>query len=68
MLGGLFLLIFGGFYAIITYHQIADWWVGRAPLRGEMAIDWLIATTTLSYMVRFLWGVTYWNGKLPSDS
>ena len=30
-----------------------------------MAVDWFIGTTTLTYMVRFLLAVTYWNGKLP---
>ena len=68
MLGALFLLFFGGFSLLITYHQIADWFAGRAPLRGLMAVDWLIGTTTLTYMVRFLWGVTCWNGKLSSKA
>ena len=66
MLGALFLLIFGGFYVIFAYFQIADWWGGRAPLQGAMAIDWFVGTATLSYMVRFLWAVTYWNGRLSS--
>lgn len=68
MLGALFLLIFGGFYLMLTYFQIADWWVGRAPLRGAMAFDWFLGTATLSYMVRFLRAVTYWNGRLSSVS
>ena len=68
MLGALFLLIFGGFSVLITYHQIADWIAGRAPLAGLMAVDWLIGTAALTYMVRFLWAVTYWNGKLSSDA
>ena len=68
MLGTLFLLIFGGFYAIITYHQIADWLVGRAPLQGWAAIDWLIATSTLAHKIRFLLSVSYWNRRLSSEA
>ena len=68
MLAALFLLIFGGFFAMFIYHQILDWWVGRLPLRGAMAIDWLIGISTLSYMVRFLWAVTYWNKRVSSDA
>ena len=47
MLGALFLIIFGFFYAVITYNQAADWIAGRAALRGIMAIDWFIGTTAL---------------------
>lgn len=67
MLGALFLVIFSGFYCVVTYHQIADWIAGRAPLQGLMAVDWFIGTSTLTYMVRFLWAVTYWNGRISSD-
>ncbi|MEM6689730.1 MAG: hypothetical protein AAF664_09910 [Planctomycetota bacterium] len=68
MLGALFLLVFGGFSLLITYHQIADWFAGRAPLRGLLAVDWFIGTTTLTYMVRFLWAVTYWNGRVSPNA
>lgn len=30
MLGALFFLIFGAFYCVGTYHQVADWIAGRA--------------------------------------
>ena len=68
MLGALFLFIFGGFYVIAVYHQFADWFAGRAPLRGMMALDWFIATLALGYKVRFLWAVTYWNRRVSSSA
>ena len=67
MLGLLFLLIFGGFYVIITYHQFADWIAGRAPLVGRMWIDWIIATSALTFKIRFLLGVTYWNRRISTE-
>ena len=68
MLGALFLLMFGGFYVIFACFQILDWQAGRAQLRGADAVDWFVGTTTLSFMVRFLWAVTYWNGQHTSES
>lgn len=68
MLGALFLIIFGGLSFLITYHQIADWIAGRAAPRGAMAIDWIIGTSTLTYMVRLLWAVTYWNRRISPDA
>ena len=67
MLGLLFLLIFGGFYVIITYHQVAGWIAGRAPLAGRICIDWIIATSVLTLKIRFLWGVTYWNRRISRE-
>lgn len=68
MLGALYLIVFGGFSAVITYYQVADWIAGLAALRGVMAVDWFIGTSALGYMVRFLWAVTYWNRYFSSDA
>ncbi len=68
MLGALFLIIFGVFYAVITYNQVTDWVAGRTALPGIMAIDWFIGTSALGFMVRFLWAVTCWNRRFSSDT
>lgn len=67
MLSALFLIIFGGFYAVVSYHQISDWLAGRAPLRGLMAVDWILATSLLTYKIRFLSAITFFNRQLTAN-
>jgi hypothetical protein len=66
MLGALFLGIFAIFYAAYVYFSVVDGFAGRGPF-GIVAVDAFLATSTLGFMVRFLWSVTLLNRQfVPS--
>lgn len=67
MLAGLSFVIFGSFYVIVLYFQVADVVLGRAPLVGWMAVDWAIGTALLGTHLRFLWAVVHLNREAAGD-
>ena len=65
MLGALFFTLFGALYAFLIVASVADMIAGRGPV-GLLAVDAFIATSTVGFMVRFLWSVTSLNRHLAS--
>jgi len=63
MLGSLFFAFFATFYIAFVYFSLVDWLAGRGPL-GVMAVDAFFATSTVGFMVRFLWSVACLNRQL----
>ncbi|MEM8667719.1 MAG: hypothetical protein AAGG48_09405 [Planctomycetota bacterium] len=62
MLGSLFLAVFAAIYAAFVFFTAVDWIAGRGAF-GLVAVDALLATSTIGFMIRFLWSVTAFNRR-----
>lgn len=65
MLGALFLISCGSLLVLFVYHSVMDAIAGRFPT-GIVAVDGVVATSLLAFMVRFVWAVTYWNRHISN--
>jgi len=67
MLGGLFLLLFGGAYLLLLEFSIRQALVGRVA-QVVVVIDAVAATCSLGWAWRIFWAMAYWNFHLPRGS
>lgn len=68
MLGALFGASFGMFQVAFVYFSVVDFFAGRGPAVGILAVDISLSSAVLTVLVRFCWSVTHRNRDLVRRS